>query len=159
MSIKETDLAWAAGIVDGEGSIGLIRMKRYDNYGTGVTYDLRLDVGNTDPRMLKKLQDLFGGSISRSMEKRENRKPCATWHLHGSNAANVLAAIRPYLVIKGEQADVAIKSRQFVRRNKRVTTEGLAMTASMTECFLQLKALKHAQPALEEVLGCPAQAS
>lgn len=147
-----TDLAWAVGIVDGEGCISLIRIKRYDSYGTGVTFDLRLDVANTDPRMPARLKTLFGGSICpNTQDKRPNRRPTWGWHIHGAKAAAVLRAMRPYFCIKGEQADVAILSRNFVRHNKRVN---LVKTCTLIDLSQELKDLKRVNyPLLEVVDG------
>lgn len=153
--MRDIDLAWAAGIVDGEGSINLIKMKRYDSYGTGLTFDLRLDVGNTDPRMLVRLKDIFGGSISSNLKARPNRKPTFCWHLHGAKAAEAIQLMRPYLVIKGEQADLALISRQFVRHNKKCDAAGLEKTYKMAACSEMLKDLKKRLPTLEEALQCP----
>lgn len=155
MPIKDTDLAWAAGIIDGEGSINLLKMKRKDTYGTGLTFDLRIDVGNTDPRMLVKLKTLFGGSISKSYEARKNRKACACWHVHAENASKVLTLILPYLCIKREQAEVAILSRQYIRHDKRCTQGGIEKAHKMVELSQRLKDLKHELPSLEEALCLP----
>lgn len=53
------DIAWAAGIFEGEGWCG--RTVRYKN-GTGT--GTRLSVGQKDRWLLDRLQALFGGTIS-----------------------------------------------------------------------------------------------
>jgi len=96
----DTDLAWAAGVVDGEGSIGA--------YTNGASaYVLSLQVGNTDFRMVSKLHDMFGGSLRET-------NPCASgrtywqWKINAQKAGEAIRLIMPYLVTKKEQAEVAL---------------------------------------------------
>ena len=145
----QTDLAWAAGIVDGEGSICLIKCHRQDEYGLRYGWDLRVDVGNTDPRMLIRLRAIFGcGGIGpNSKDNRPNRLPSWGIHWHGNNAAEVLRLIRPFLVIKGEQADVALESSAFVRHDKRADVK---KADAMNQCHLKLRGLKKKRLSLIE---------
>ena len=103
--MQETDLAWAAGIVDGEGCIGLHR-------GEHSKTRVRLSVVNTDPRMLLRMHDMFGGSV-RPLTLYKNklaRKPQWIWVLHGGPAVGkTLMLILPYMVCKSAQAEIVIE--------------------------------------------------
>jgi hypothetical protein len=107
--LAQTDLAWSAGIVDGEGCITIYgRPGRVSRKGVRALA-LVLTVTNTDPRMLVKLKYMFGGNLKRSPERRISaRRPCFTWLITGKPCARVLGLIYPYLVIKKEQADIGI---------------------------------------------------
>lgn len=148
-TFMDTDLAWAAGIIDGEGSICLIRIKRKDGYGIGFSWDLRVDVGNTDPRMLVRLRAIFGSGCigANTTDKRPNRLPSWSIHWHGAKAARVLELIRPFLIIKCEQADIALASRAFVRHDKKANEH---KARGMEEAHFALKGLKKKRPTLEE---------
>lgn len=146
MTFADTDLAWAAGIVDGEGSICLIQMKRYKPGGSGLTWDLRLDVGNTDPRMLLRLRRIFGNGGITTNTPKPRRMPSWTIHWHGAKAARILELIRPHLTIKCEQADVALLSRAFVRQGR----PDLFKERGMREAAERLKALHTIRPNMEE---------
>jgi hypothetical protein len=64
---------------------------------------------NTDPRLLAWLQSRFGGYISPPRVRTNPRaKPAWTWLLWSPRAQVFLRAIRPYLILKGEQADIAL---------------------------------------------------
>ena len=92
--------AWAAGFVDGEGSIGV--------YNSHNTLSLHLNVGQVDPRPLEKLCAIFGGHY-RLNRSRSAKGPIYDWKLHGKAAASALQAMLPYLTTKLEQAELAIE--------------------------------------------------
>lgn len=101
--------AWAAGIVDGEGCIYLIS---YKNRRTNKAKYLRLVVGNIDPRMLVKLRELFGGTVR---SQKSSTRPMWIWSICCRQAEVAIRAILPWLVIKREQADVALLCRALVK--------------------------------------------
>lgn len=91
------DLAYMAGIVDGEGSI----RTRID---TGRPF---LAVYNTDKRLMDWLEQRTGraGRIT----DRRGRVPCYTWIVQGVNDVVALCeALLPHLVIKKTDAEKAI---------------------------------------------------
>lgn len=101
----QTELAWAAGAIDGEGCVA-IRTSRSANTKR-PQYGLYLAVGNTDPRMPQRLAEMFGGAVILK-DAKHRRRAMFEWRVFSSKAAAILKEIRPYLVIKGEQADIAI---------------------------------------------------
>ena len=102
-------LAWAAGIIDGEGCISL--------GPTSGRVQLILHVGQVDIRMLQKLYSIFGGIIKPMKDHRPRRRAVWRWRVRGDQAAQVLKLILPWLVIKHEQAELALLSRQYMNRN------------------------------------------
>lgn len=122
--MKPTDAAWAAGIVDGEGCIGIYRVVQ-TGYPGRFAYRVTVTVGNTDPRMLERLRAVFGGSLYTAKRSETGRKPMWQWLVINADAVAMLKAIRPYLVVKGDQADVALRYRPG-RRGRRVSEAELA---------------------------------
>ena len=103
--MKRTDLAYVAGIIDGEGWITLCRVK-----AKGLKfpyYALRIGVGNTQQWLIEWLYLSFGGQKRRE-GKLPPRKPCWIWSLNGKEAANFLKLILPYLHLKKPQAEIVI---------------------------------------------------
>lgn len=100
-------LAWAAGIVDGEGSINL-RQAPSRGY-----WELRVAVGNTDPRMVVLLREMFGGSVS-TYQPKGNRRLLWKWHVSNRLAEKCLRQIMPWLVTKKDQADLGLRSRELI---------------------------------------------
>jgi len=103
--MKNVDLAWAAGVIDGEACIGA--------YKHHSSHNLKVEVNSVDPRICEKLHTLFGGSLSykgrQGGVRRPNERRLFTWTCSGHIAGRVLRAVRPYLVIKGEQADIGLQ--------------------------------------------------
>lgn len=139
----ETDLAWAAGFVDGEGCIALIYHKRPIKDRFYECYALRISVTNTDMRCLERLKGMFGGSINGLRHKdRPNNKPCWTWYCTSANAERALRALLPYLFSKKEQAAAGLESRKYIQTNGLPRTE--ESRAAQAAILSQLKRLKRA---------------
>ncbi len=133
---RETDLAWAAGIVDGEGYIGTYLA----HTRTGSCYVLKLTVVNTDIRMLERFKLIFGvGSISSKKVYASNHKPRWDYYVSSKKAQQVLELIQPYLVAKADQAELALLSRKYIRQHG-INTANLEMDAQ-ADISRQLKAL------------------
>lgn len=109
-------LAWAAGILDGEGSIMLNHRKRYARW---EDWTLRVTVTNTDPRMLERMREMFGGSIQPLHKATQPHwKPSWAWVVTARKAEACLRLMLPWLVTKRDRAELAILSRQHIGRGK-----------------------------------------
>jgi hypothetical protein len=111
--VKPTQLAYAAGIIDGE---GCIRVNRTRN---GVPV-IRVHVTNTDARLTRTLHEWFGGYVwMEAKAYMPNAKIRYVWEVSARKAAAFLGLVRPYLVLKQEQADLALAIQATkVARNK-----------------------------------------
>lgn len=124
--MEDMDIAWAAGFFDGEGYVGIARRrnkwtrKRDNTVQQYDYYTLVAKVGQVVEEPLLKLQQLFGGTITKT--PRNLLKPkwhqIRTWELQGETAENFLVSIRPYLVVKAQQADIALEYRLTVGKGK-----------------------------------------
>lgn len=112
--ITEVDKAYAAGLFDGEGSVQIPFPKNTN----GVRYHkLQVSVANTDPRPLLWLKERFGGDVSHLLRiPKTGTKPGLRWACGNRIAAAFLEAVRPYLIIKAEQTDIALAFRETVRK-------------------------------------------
>ncbi len=98
--MKTVDKAWTAGILDGEGHLRIFKRT------------FAVEVGNTDRRMLDKLQRLWNGTIyfRKPRKDRPNEKPFWLWSAMGQKIAYpCLLACLPYLVVKKERAAELIR--------------------------------------------------
>ena len=115
------ELAWAAGYIDGEGCINI-------GQNNPTSHVVRLTIDSTDKRPLLKLQSLFGGRVNApydySGRYKDNyqRKPQWVWSLCGTELQPVLRGVRLYLIVKGEQADIAISFPIQKKRGRGVKT-------------------------------------
>jgi hypothetical protein len=102
--MNETDLAWAAGFIDGEGTI-YISPENLPKHPMG----LRLLASQTVEAPLHKLQSMFGGNVYlRHDTRKEAYRPLWTWQLGGALAKQALKAMLPYLTVKHRQAAIAL---------------------------------------------------
>lgn len=107
--------AYAAGIVDGEGWIG-IKCHERDDLRTRA-HKVYVTVANTDEKMVDFLGGNFGGSSDYKV-RGGNRKPIYTWKTSSRNAVDFLIHILPYLITKREQALTAIRMQSTVSQSK-----------------------------------------
>lgn len=111
---------YLAGLMDGEGHISISRSDKPKfrtqrgngkQYPCPVRYGIAVAVSNTDVRLMNKLVELFGGSCNggNSYKKHPRWKPKYQWNVNGNkNKELILLAVLPYLVLKREQAIVAL---------------------------------------------------
>ena len=113
---------WIAAVIDCEGCISFDRHKRPQ----GVHDRLWLRVVNTDVRLVNRLRVLAGGRISPPRMTRKSTRPFWEWYATTGLAKEILAAIKPYLVAKQEQAEVALEFVPIYRKgefSRRLTVE------------------------------------
>ena len=86
------DLAWAAGLLEGEGCFGL-----YDDASGGIR--LALICTSTDLDVLSTLQMVFGaGTIGARSEPEPNCKQAYDWRVWDARVVSRIAAsVRPYM--------------------------------------------------------------
>jgi len=110
------DLAWAAGILDGEGCIYIRRHKNYSVRNKRVTpqYVLVVQVVNTDKKIIDKLNEIVLGNIY-ERKPEERRKLTYCWNLVGGKAEGFLKQVLPFLVSKKERALLSIQLRDMIK--------------------------------------------
>lgn len=103
--MTDTDIAYAAGLIDGEGTIYIGRRARREllrRRGGGYWYYVwGVSLSNTAPELVRFMRDRWGGSISQDHGKGEGRRPQHHWVLaSGEVAVRFLDDIEPYLQLK-----------------------------------------------------------
>ncbi|MGH9969975.1 MAG: hypothetical protein ACREBG_19575 [Pyrinomonadaceae bacterium] len=97
--LTDAQKGWVAGIIDGEGWIGV------DTRSCRIT----VQVNNTDPKMLGTLKLWCGGYIYPCKPRGDNCKPCWTWALsRRQTVINFLTTLLPLLVTKRTAAEKAL---------------------------------------------------
>jgi hypothetical protein len=98
--LKNEKLAYLAGLLDGEGGIGIYRNGK-NSPRPSVT--LRM----THHETVKIVSDFFGGCC-RPEKKAKPRQPTWKWSVTWRKAYLVLKSLRPWLVTKATEADIII---------------------------------------------------
>lgn len=105
--VSETDLAWAAGFVDADGSILLERSNRTYKGSSRVAHTPRICAGSIDAAPLEKLKAIFGGLIVEQRHTNNSRRQnfrFYQWSVTNYRAVDTARLLMPFLVIKGVQA-------------------------------------------------------
>ena len=109
--MTENELAYAAGLFDGEGCIGIYKRKMAD-CKVGYHYALQVRINMADNIILAWLHLHFGGSLIHDKPRKSNWKSMTSWALWANGAVKFLKLILPYLKLKKEQAKIAIEFQE-----------------------------------------------
>lgn len=122
MNSAETELAWMAGFVDGEGYIGIYKHKE-PRMAEGFLFKTQFCVVNTNIDALKSFKEHFGGGIYPQAKRNPNHKQGYQWKVTNVRALLALERLLPYLRIKARQAQLVIEAQTIIsaRDNKNFT--------------------------------------
>lgn len=108
LNLPDVDAAWLAALIDGEGSITIARDRRSEkNPAHQDVFQLCVSIANTCVPLLEKASRLMGGPRVRKNNDGVNRPGYAV-QVSGKKAAEVVAAVKPWLIDKLPQADIAL---------------------------------------------------
>jgi len=150
-------LAYAAGVIDSDGSIG-IRRKTYAMRVLCTTdqptFSERVTIRQIEPEAVDLLHAQFGGcrSVIVAKGKRTKRQPLQSLQLVDRHAAFLLAAVLPHLRIKRRQAELCLELRRLKEESRKArfaygrghrggAKRPEAITAAMEELHARVKAL------------------
>lgn len=109
-------VAWSAGIIEGEGCLGLYIDKRRPN-----TFTLKVQVESTDEFVVIKLQEIFGGSVYENNAPSKLPKYKKSWRwlvCNKQGVETVLTQIYDYLSPRrAEKAQEILNHIQSRKRN------------------------------------------
>ena len=134
--IESTVYSYAAGMVDGDGTIQIMRKK---SEGVG-SYIIRVSVSTVTEAIPTWFLTNFGGHLYKFMMSKQRRQPIYRWALESKTALPFLLSIEPFLIEKRERAKLAIKYLQTVCPNgfKRLPED---IVKGRTEIFEQMRSM------------------
>jgi hypothetical protein len=114
----DTERAYIAGIIDGEGSIIIGKLKPGGKKGKNYSYQLYMKVVNTDKVLIEWLSEKTLTNFSKN--KRKNKKYRITYEIHWpvNITIAILESIYPFMLIKQDQVDLAKKFRKSFENQK-----------------------------------------
>jgi hypothetical protein len=105
LPISEGWKQWIAGIIDCEGWIGIMRSARKN----GIAYCGRVGVGNTNSILTSKLIEITKIGCCKQHIRHAPAKNMWQWNVSKrKDVDDLLVTIRPYLLLKKEQADLLL---------------------------------------------------
>ncbi len=109
--LEATDAAYLAGLIDGEGSIALWR--GFQKNGVTHTYRPIIEISNTHLGVLEWVKLLVGngwlGLTNPKNVRVHLHRPLYRYRFRTTDLHWVIPQIRPYLKIKGAQADLLVR--------------------------------------------------
>ncbi len=151
----KTELAYLAGVIDSDGSIGIkkstYRMRVIGDCKQPI-YSERVSLKQVEPQAVALIYSLFGGSRFIQAPSVKKGKSLIGWQVTDKKAIEVIKAILPYLRIKRQQAlncfDLrkvkdASKKRRVARKRGHVGSAPRTQehSAIMNSCWRKAKKL------------------
>lgn len=118
---QDTDWAYAAGVIDSDGCIGIGKEARR-NMPHPYYFRVNVRVAQTELGALNWLKETFGGNIYIQNPPTEERpKICYCWSTRKRSVIEAfLNGILPYLKIKRQQAETCLKFYKYVVNHRPV---------------------------------------
>jgi len=104
---SQDQLAYMAGIIDGEGSIS-IDVQSPNKTRKYHYYSIRMNIINTNLELMEWLVKNFGGNLYKN-RKVEKRKQVYKWSIYSRKAAEILQQTLPYMIVKKPHAIILIE--------------------------------------------------
>lgn len=128
--MTEIELAYIAGLVDGEGSVTLCRQHKTDQFRTPT-----LSLTNTDKGLVDLMKQAFGGSIRKQKAYKEHHLPAWVWSCVYNRALFACTVLLPYL----RHASKITRARMFVYEYKNLTPRHGKYTEEMRKTKLEFE--------------------
>lgn len=129
--MSKTNWSYLAGMIDGEGHISLLKNRQHRE-SEGFALTLNIGITNRSLPLMKWLIKEFGGVYYHRAHENQNWADRYDWSPKGKkNKEEILLGILPYLIIKREQALVAL---EFLRLDgKKNTSKRQELVARLNE--------------------------
>lgn len=113
--MKETDIAWAAGFLDGEGCFHMYESTSKGHSSVRAAIKANQAIHRAP---IEKLHNLFGGSIWERNQKTVTNKPVYEWQVQSADAIlRIIPLIAPYLIVKKPQAELILELSQYRQKH------------------------------------------
>ena len=115
LQLTDVQAAWVAGLIDGEGTIGVWREARSKNR-SGYRYKVGVQIANTNMELLNTFANVVRGGVTIGDMRRKNpmHKICYKVVVNARFVKPLLECVAPFLVIKKRQAELALEFRRII---------------------------------------------
>ena len=134
----ENILNYFAGVVDGEGTIGISKCRKgFKQNRQGYCYRAFFHITNTYLPLLQYLQKHFGGRIAYLDE----RAMCYNHTFSANEIRNIFPELIPYLLVKRRQAEIVLEFLNKMEKTKFCSPSD-ELYEFYEKCYLECKAIK-----------------
>jgi len=134
--MKRTDLAYVAGLIDGE---GCITTSRQANKSGSVYHTIILHVEMADREPLEFAQTTLGGKIYHRGIRSNWGKPHWCWRASGEEVTRIIKPLLPYLILKRPQAVIALRIYDSHPKFKHLTATERFLQEANAKALVELK--------------------
>lgn len=121
--MKPTDIAYIAGLIDGEGYIGIKRSINRANHCVNYSYQERIQIRMVDEQAIAFVASWLGGSYYKENRPDKNRRPLYCYQASDKIAHSIIKTILPYLKVKRAVALTVLELRPIKEHPVYETTE------------------------------------
>lgn len=146
---KDTEIAYLAGIIDGEGSLTIGNYSA--NKKTGVLhYQTILSITNSDMNLINWLRSVFGGNswkYSAKQTPKNSRQAYYRWVATGDLLTHICQLVQPFMIIKSKQVEIMLKMRATYKPHSSIGGKQGTQALSQDiidfrqQCFYEIRAL------------------
>ena len=147
---EESQLAYAAGLLDGESCIGAYNIRQATETKSPYA-QVTVVVGMVTPFAVKFLHEMFGGTLIIKKPK-DTRRLVFCWTVRNLQAEECLRRVLPFLREKREQAEVALALSELRRSRKgtqRLTSEEITERETYVQKLKDLKRVEYSSISLQ----------
>jgi hypothetical protein len=120
----ETDIAYCAGLVDGEACIRIHKSPAYKCQGrVNPAYSVRIQLRMIDENAIKFLSETFGGWYYREKAHVNNGRPLFCFQAADLAAEKIIRQLLPYLRVKRPAAETALTLRELQAEGRKHRTK------------------------------------
>lgn len=141
---RREQLAWLAGLIDGEGCISLTRRSpQRKNRCVSPSYRLILKVSMCHLETVRRCREITGlGSLHMQDAQKQHYTSAFTWFCNATDAELVIEAVLPWLVTKREEALVALDFLRLPQAKRGSTGVDAELEQRRSEYWEKLRSLK-----------------
>jgi hypothetical protein len=118
--LTETQAAYLAGLLDGEGHITIIKSRRSGGLHKGNHYAYaRMSIGITHDVLVEMQAEYGFGKIYHLKSRNKKHKNLISWSISSNIMRAVLPQVLPYLRVKKKQAELVLQYLSLAKRRDR----------------------------------------
>lgn len=122
--MKTVDIAYIAGIVDGEGYIGIKKTSAHKCQGrVNNGYHARIQIRMVDEPAIKFISETLGGWYYKEKPSVTKGRPLYCFQASDKSAESVLKTILPFLRVKKESAETVLNLRRIQAGSRKHRTK------------------------------------
>lgn len=142
MDLNKETYAYIAGLIDGDGSITIVNRNYKYKENKGKSYRIKICIYNCNTKLATNLKETFGGKTrSNHINKKHPKwRNCQEYSIQDNKAIDLIINIQPFLIVKGEQAHLALEAADI--KNKYSAVAKRWQPQLKIECDEKLSQLK-----------------